>query len=240
MCGIFGFIANSTKHGPSLARLQRIALATQTRGTHAFGLAWIDADGKLQTLKRPLPASDCLADLEELRDAVALIGHCRYATHGSPSDDRNNHPHPAGAGAIVHNGVVANYAELCEEHDLTMVSECDSEVLGLLIGHRRGSILARGAWAANQAVGELAILGLWANPVRVLVVRRGRPLACGIAREGVYWASLPTGLPTPTAAVCDATARALTLADGTLRNCGDPAWLEPDNPRAFARILQEI
>lgn len=48
------------------------------------------------------------------RGALALIGHCRWATHGSPADNRNNHPHPAGRGWIVHNGVVFNHGELAE------------------------------------------------------------------------------------------------------------------------------
>ncbi len=44
MCGIFGFITNS-EQGPDIHRLRRLALVTQTRGAHAFGLAWLDADG---------------------------------------------------------------------------------------------------------------------------------------------------------------------------------------------------
>ena len=38
--------------------------------------------------------------------AAVVVGHCRYATHGSPRDNRNNHPHPAGSGQLMHNGVV--------------------------------------------------------------------------------------------------------------------------------------
>ena len=55
MCGIFGFITREGE-GPQIARLRRLALITQTRGEHAFGLAWLGADGAIQTFKRPDPA----------------------------------------------------------------------------------------------------------------------------------------------------------------------------------------
>ena len=55
MCGIFGFISSEGK-GPEVARLRRLALITQSRGDHAFGLAWLDEDGSIQTFKRPGPA----------------------------------------------------------------------------------------------------------------------------------------------------------------------------------------
>lgn len=105
MCGIFGFIAKDGA-GPELTRLRRLALVTELRGEHAFGLAWLDADGALQTFKCPAAARDCLGALDRCRDARIVIGHCRYATHGSPADNRNNHPHPAGRGQLVHNGIV--------------------------------------------------------------------------------------------------------------------------------------
>ena len=196
MCGIFGFITNDGS-GPDIDRLRRIALVTQTRGNHAFGLAWLDDGGRIQTFKAPGPARMHLDELERCRDAVALIGHCRLATHGTWQDNRNNHPHVAGKGVFVHNGVIFNHALLAHKHRLRTQTQCDTEVLGLLMANRvGGSIAQRAAWAASQAFGDLAFLGLWRNPTRLLVARRGKPLSFGQARDGgLYLASLPESLP---------------------------------------------
>jgi glucosamine 6-phosphate synthetase-like amidotransferase/phosphosugar isomerase protein len=194
MCGVFGYITRDGE-GPDIKRLQRIALVTQSRGDHAFGLAWIDADGKLGIFKQPGPARDWLDELDRCRNAVAMIGHCRWATHGSHLDNRNNHPHTAGRGWLVHNGVVHNYRALADQFQLSLKTQCDSEVLGLLMAHYPGALIQRSAWAANQVRGDLAILGLWRKPARLLVVRRGKPLHVGQGRDGCYFASLPEGLP---------------------------------------------
>jgi glucosamine--fructose-6-phosphate aminotransferase (isomerizing) len=143
--------------GPDIARLRRIAVETETRGRHAFGLAWLDAAGCIQQFKRPGAASTCLEDLERCRDARIVIGHCRYATHGDPADNRNNHPHPAGGGCIVHNGVVRNFARLIDAHALAPVTDCDSEVLGLMIAKGTGPLTARTARTVAQADGNLAL-----------------------------------------------------------------------------------
>jgi glucosamine 6-phosphate synthetase-like amidotransferase/phosphosugar isomerase protein len=74
-----------------------------------------------------------LDDLEPCRHAVAVIGHCRWATHGDPQDNRNNHPHPAGRGWLVHNGVIRNDQALLHQDKLRPRTDCDSEVLGLLM-----------------------------------------------------------------------------------------------------------
>lgn len=194
MCGIFGFFSANGR-GPDLARLRRIAAETETRGRHAFGLAWINVDGTMHTFKRPGAATADLGDLDACRHAVALVGHCRWATHGDPQDNRNNHPHPAGRGWLVHNGVVRNYRELLRRYALRPATDCDSEVLGLLMMRRAGTLLERAAWATAQAEGPLALLGLWRSPVRLLVVRRGNPLCYGETLGGFYFASLPAGLP---------------------------------------------
>lgn len=220
MCGIFGYISRSGK-GPDIDRLRRLALVTQTRGPHAFGLAWLTADGTIGTFKWPGPASEHLAELERCRGAVAMVGHCRWATHGDPADNRNNHPHPAGTGWLVHNGVVVNYRQLLRRHHLYARSQCDSEVLGLLIARRPGSIVQRSAWAVAQAEGTMALMGLWSRPARLLVARRGRPLHFGQAKEGCYLASLAPGLPGEARAVPDDSARVLLYADAALCLEGD-------------------
>jgi amidophosphoribosyltransferase len=224
MCGIFGFIT-SEGEGPEIARLRRIALVTQSRGGHAFGLAWLDHDGTIKTFKQPGPAKAHLDELDECRNAVVLAGHCRFATHGSPADNRNNHPHAAGAGFLVHNGVIYNHRQLLQHYGLEPKSQCDSEVLGLLMARCAGTIVQRSAWAANQAQGDLAMLGVWRNPARLLLARRGRPLHFGTAHHGYYFASLPDGLPGRVKVVIDRTTRVLAYENGRLYVEGDKICL---------------
>jgi len=226
MCGIFGFITRQGE-GPEIARLRRIALITQTRGEHAFGLAWLNADGAIETFKRSGPAQNYLNELERCRDAIIVVGHCRYATHGSPADNRNNHPHPVGAGQFVHNGVVHNHEDLIERYDLRPETHCDSEVLGLLMARCPGTANQRAAWAANQALGDLAMLAVWRKPARLLVARRGRPLHFGQGRDGYYFGSLPDGLPGRAQAVTDRTSRVLAYQGGELGLVGQPIALGP-------------
>jgi len=216
MCGIFGFITSGGQ-GPDISRLRRIAVITQTRGDHAFGLAWLDADGDIDTFKRPGPAKSHLDELERCRNAVVVIGHCRYATHGSPRDNRNNHPHPAGSGQLIHNGVVHNHDELIRRHGLAPQTQCDSEVLALLMTRCPGTIAQRSAWVAAQAMGDLALLGIWRKPARLLVSRRGRPLHFGQSDHGFYFASLAPGLPGQIKQVVDRSTRVLVYTGRKLR-----------------------
>jgi len=226
MCGIFGFITRAGE-GPEIARLRRLALITQTRGEHAFGLAWLNSDGAIQTFKRPGPAQACLDELDRCRDAIIVVGHCRYATHGSPQDNRNNHPHASGGGQLIHNGVVHNHDDLVRQYDLRPQTECDSEVLGLLMARCPGTTNQRAAWAANQAMGDLAMLAVWRKPARLLVARRGRPLHFGQGRDGYYFGSLPDGLPGRAQAVTDRTSRVLGYEGGELALVGQPIALGP-------------
>jgi glucosamine 6-phosphate synthetase-like amidotransferase/phosphosugar isomerase protein len=216
MCGVFGFV--STDGGRlSLPVLGRIALATERRGPHAFGLAWIDRRGRLKCYKQTGRISDHLGLLTLAADARMLIGHCRFATQGDPANNLNNHPHPADGGWIVHNGQVRNYAQLVQAFGLYPVSECDSEVLGLLVEQGTGSVLDRCRAAALLASDDpdagplfgrqpLVLLGLWSRPGRLVAVRRGNPLHCGQAAEGCYLASLADGLPGAVRALKDDTA----------------------------------
>jgi glucosamine 6-phosphate synthetase-like amidotransferase/phosphosugar isomerase protein len=215
MCGLFGFITQNGS-GPNLTRLRRIAIETEQRGRHAFGLAWLDREGAIHTFKRPGPATDCLDDLDLCRDAAIVIGHCRYATHGNPADNRNNHPHPAGRGWIVHNGVVRNHAALTTAYHLAPRSECDSEILGLLLSRCPGPLDVRAAHTVALADGPLAMLGIWTNPARLLIVRRGNPLHFGETQRGFYFGSLPGQLSREPRPVADYMASTLTLHQGAL------------------------
>ena len=228
MCGIFGYVT-SEGEGPEIARLRRIALVTQSRGDHAFGLAWLDAQGGIHTFKQPGPAKAHLDELERCRNAVVVVGHCRWATHGPPRDNRNNHPHPAGAGFLVHNGVIFNHQQLVRQYGLTQRSQCDSEVLGLLMARCAGTIVQRSAWAVARVQGDLAMLGVWRAPARLLVSRRGRPLCFGQGRDGYYFASLAEGLPGQVSGVADYSTRVVAYKDGALSLDGDAIRLAADD-----------
>jgi hypothetical protein len=97
-------------------------------------------------------------------------------------------------------------------------TECDSEVLGLLMARFPGALGLRAARAAEVSQGNLAILGLWRKPARLLVVRNGNPLSFGETGGGYYFASLPEGLPGRVTEIKDQYAGVLTLGDDGLRH----------------------
>lgn len=127
--------------------------------------------------------------------AVARRGHCRWATHGTPDDNQNNDPHPAGRGWFVHNGVIHNHERLARRYRLAPRTACDSEVFGLLLARMAGPLDVRAARVAHVSVGPLAVLGIWTKPARLLIAKRGKPLWIGDNKHALYFGSLPTELP---------------------------------------------
>lgn len=197
MCGVFGFVSYDGK-GPALGQLQEIAAVTMRRGPDAFGFAWIDWHGRLHSFKQCGKITDSIGLLQMAEEARMIIGHCRFATHGTPEDNLNNHPHPADGGWIVHNGVIRGYERIVAEHDFFPVTKCDSEVLGLLIEESNGSMSERCRYAVREAHdGPLVMLGLWNRPDRLIAMREGNPLHLGKVKGGkrFYFASLADGLP---------------------------------------------
>jgi glucosamine 6-phosphate synthetase-like amidotransferase/phosphosugar isomerase protein len=195
MCGIFGFVAtDNSKY--DLELLEHIAIDTERRGPHAFGFAWIDARNRLRMYKQPGRISENLSLLRMARDARMLIGHCRYATHGDPSNNLNNHPHASDGGWIVHNGVIGHHCEINEGHLLNPVTDCDSETLAMLIEEVDGSLTDRVAYAINEcATSPFAMMGLWRSPMRLVAGRMGNPLHWIRYDEGYYLASNASATP---------------------------------------------
>lgn len=207
MCGVFGFVSFDGK-GPAMGQLQDIAQVTMRRGPHAFGFAWIDSKGRLHSFKQTGRIIDSIGLLQLAEDARMLIGHCRYATHGSPDDNLNNHPHPTDGGWIVHNGVIRGYERIVDEHNFFPTTKCDSEVLGLLIEEAKGSMSERVRYAVREAHdGPMVVLGLWNRPNRLIAMRDGNPLHLSKVKGGkrYYFASLPDGLPGEVKRVKDGT-----------------------------------
>lgn len=196
MCGLFGFVSHGSS-GPNIKTLQRIAVVTERRGNHAYGWSWIDHRGRMRYYKRPGKISLNLRSLEMLKDARMVIAHCRYATHGHPEVNSNNHPHPADSGWIVHNGKIGNFQIIASQLGLRLSTQCDSEVLAAMIEHFRGPVFERCVRAVSMVPpnAPFAMLGLWPRPMRMVMIRRGHPLNLSETERGYYIASLPTGMP---------------------------------------------
>lgn len=205
MCGVFGFAsANGGPVNPKI--LARVAVATEARGRHAWGMAWIDGKGRLRCYKQAGRISSALGLFRMAADARLLIGHCRYATQGDPANNLNNHPHPCDGGWIVHNGIVRNYASVLERFDLWPVSDCDSEALALRIEQENGRLLDRCVEAVlSVEKSPLVVLGLW-KPNKLVAVRAGNPLHVGVTAGGFYLGSLADGLPGAVSEIADDTA----------------------------------
>lgn len=194
MCGIFGFVTRD-ENPIDLEILGRIATETEKRGGHAWGLAWIDRAGRLHSYKRPGKISEQLEDLIMVKDARVVVGHCRYATHGDPKNNLNNHPFPCDGGWLVHNGVIRGHRKINLENDLWPTTDCDSETLALLIERLDGTLAERCLAAADLVdSAPLAAVGIW-KPGKLVVVKRGNPLSAGVHKSGIYFGSLREGLP---------------------------------------------
>jgi glucosamine 6-phosphate synthetase-like amidotransferase/phosphosugar isomerase protein len=213
MCAIFGFVAEQGQE-MDVKEMVRIAEANVRRGPHAFGFAWVDGRGRLRMYKQQGAITDHLGVLAMARGARMFVGHVRYVTHGSAEANINNHPHAADGGWLVHNGVVTNYEQLVRAQRLWPVSECDSEVLGLLAERAEGGLLGRVAGAVTQTTGNLCLLGLWSRPAKLVAVRRGNPLHWSQTSRGVYLATLAMGLPGNAHAVPDGQGYQLAVRGG--------------------------
>src|SRR5436305_2110611 len=135
MCGIVGYVGDKEAEPALVDGLRRL----EYRGYDSSGLAVLD-DGQLRVRKR----AGRIADLVQLlRDRPVTgrtgISHTRWATHG-PANDVNAHPHVGGDNlvALVHNGVIENYAALkrqLQAEGVTFRSDTDTEVIAQLIAH---------------------------------------------------------------------------------------------------------
>src|SRR6185437_12425175 len=116
MCGIVGYVGTRDARGVVVDALRRM----EYRGYDSSGVALLDGAGGLTVRRRAGRLANLETALAE-SDADALVGstglgHTRWATHGRPTD-RNAHPHRDKSGkiAVVHNGIIENYAELRAE-----------------------------------------------------------------------------------------------------------------------------
>ncbi|RWC41621.1 glutamine--fructose-6-phosphate transaminase (isomerizing) [Mesorhizobium sp.] len=181
MCGIVGIVGHSPVAPLIVDALKRL----EYRGYDSAGVATVEdgqlgrrrAEGKLVNLERRLK--------DEPLNGMIGIGHTRWATHGVPNET-NAHPHFSDGVAIVHNGIIENFAELRDElmrDGYTFSSQTDTEVVAHLVGRE----LAKGlkpVEAAHQALkrleGAFALAIMFKGDEDLIVgARNGPPLAVG-------------------------------------------------------------
>jgi glucosamine--fructose-6-phosphate aminotransferase (isomerizing) len=185
MCGIVGFVGDQSALDVVIDGLRRL----EYRGYDSAGVALITG-GELFTEKRAGKLANLDKALADDRPPAATtgIGHTRWATHGAPND-RNAHPHlgPESRVAVVHNGIIENFAALRAELETAgheLVSDTDTEVAAHLLERE----VARGAdlTTAMQAVcrrleGAFTLVAASADqPDTVVAARRSSPLVVGL------------------------------------------------------------
>ncbi|MDX0370454.1 glutamine--fructose-6-phosphate transaminase (isomerizing) [Sinorhizobium meliloti] len=181
MCGIVGIVGNQ----PVSERLVEALKRLEYRGYDSAGVATIDA-GTLQRRR----AEGKLVNLESRLREEPLAGpigiaHTRWATHGAPTE-RNAHPHFTEGVAVVHNGIIENFAELKDElaaGGAEFQTETDTEVVAhLLAKYRRDGLGRREAMHAmlKRVKGAYALAVLFEDdPSTIMAARNGPPLAIG-------------------------------------------------------------
>ncbi|MFE9626394.1 glutamine--fructose-6-phosphate transaminase (isomerizing) [Streptomyces sp. NPDC052016] len=194
MCGIVGYVGSQSALEVVMAGLKRL----EYRGYDSAGVAVL-ADGGLAAAKRAGKLVNLEKELDErpLPTGTTGIGHTRWATHGGPTD-ANAHPHLDNAGrvAVVHNGIIENFAvlraELAERgHELS--SETDTEVVAHLLAEEF-SVTADLAEAmrlvCRRLEGAFTLVAVHADEPDVVVgARRNSPLVVGVGEGEVFLAS---------------------------------------------------
>ena len=193
MCGIVGYIgsASSDRGHSALDVLMEGLSRLEYRGYDSAGVALV-ADGELYHRKKAGKLANLVAELEERPVPAGRlgIGHTRWATHGGPTD-QNAHPHLADGGklAMIHNGIIENYAELKEEmvaKGVEFLSETDTEVAAAVLGdiytHEGAGDLTRSMQLASRRFeGAFTLLAVHVDsPDRVVASRRNSPLVVGV------------------------------------------------------------
>ncbi|WP_093799528.1 glutamine--fructose-6-phosphate transaminase (isomerizing) [Streptomyces sp. Wb2n-11] len=194
MCGIVGYVGGQSALDVVIAGLKRL----EYRGYDSSGVAVL-ADGGLAAAKKAGKLVNLEKELVErpLPAGATGIGHTRWATHGGPTD-ANAHPHLDNAGrvAVVHNGIIENFAglraELAERgHELG--SETDTEVVAHLLAESFsscGDLAEAMRLVCRQLDGAFTLVAVHADEPDVVVgARRNSPLVVGVGEGEAFLAS---------------------------------------------------
>ncbi|GAB2914367.1 glutamine--fructose-6-phosphate transaminase (isomerizing) [Streptomyces sundarbansensis] len=194
MCGIVGYVGMQSAQDVVVAGLKRL----EYRGYDSAGVAVL-ADGGLAAAKK----AGKLVNLEkELGDRPLPagrtgIGHTRWATHGAPTDV-NAHPHLDNAGrvAVVHNGIIENFAALRREltgRGHALESDTDTEVVGHLLAEAfsaGGDLADAMRQVCRRLEGAFTLVAVHADQPDVVVgARRNSPLVVGVGQDEWFLAS---------------------------------------------------
>jgi len=205
MCGIVAYVGRKIAQPLLIEGLKRL----EYRGYDSAGIAVIDEHGGLHVRRavgRISVLENTLHNGKSLPEAHLGMAHTRWATHGAPTE-ANAHPHTDDAGqiALVHNGIIENYAalkQLLTDKGHHFSSQTDTEVLAVLIGDLyadlksrnhvgNGSALQRAVQAAlHQVEGTYGIAVVCKDePDTLVVARKGSPLIIGVGQEEYVVAS---------------------------------------------------
>ncbi len=192
MCGIVGYLGKRNAYPVLIKGLKRL----EYRGYDSAGVALINDNGNLQVYKSKGKVSD-LENYASDKDTSGCVGiaHTRWATHGEPTTT-NAHPHYSTSGnlAIIHNGIIENYAvlkKMLQERGVEFKSDTDTEVLVQFIEFVRNEqnldLLTAVRVALRSVIGAYAIALIDKdNPDEIIAARKSSPLVVGIGEEEFF------------------------------------------------------
>ena len=220
MCGIVAAAASRNIVPVLIEGLRRL----EYRGYDSAGIAVLTEGAGLQRLRSVGRVAELAQQAERNHTESATgIAHTRWATHGVPSE-RNAHPHVSGKLAVVHNGIIENYAALKQELiglGYVFTSDTDTETIAHLIEHllkQGGDLHAAVRAATRRLAGAYAIAVIHTDrPGTVVVAREGAPLLLGLADDGVYAAS-------DASALLQVTRRIVYLENGDIAELTPTQW----------------
>jgi glucosamine--fructose-6-phosphate aminotransferase (isomerizing) len=195
MCGIVGYLGNKDAFPILIKGLRRL----EYRGYDSAGVALINEDGNLNVYKTKGKV-DNLVEYCSDKNVTGTVGiaHTRWATHGEPSA-QNAHPHYSESKnlAIIHNGIIENYADLktkLQAKGVTFRSETDTEVLVQLVEYvmerKELDLLTAVQVALYQVIGAYAIAIIdKRHPDQIIAARKQSPLVVGIGDDEFFLGS---------------------------------------------------
>jgi glucosamine--fructose-6-phosphate aminotransferase (isomerizing) len=194
MCGIVGYIGHRDAYPIIIKGLKRL----EYRGYDSAGIMLFNDTNIVVKTKGKVSDLEQIVASHDNKGKTLGMGHTRWATHGIPSD-LNSHPHLSNSGkiAIVHNGIIENYASLkkmLSDNGFHFKSDTDTEVLVNLIEFIKTSQNLKVGKAVQialtQVVGAYAVAVIDADrPGEVVVAKLGSPLAIGIGKDEYFIAS---------------------------------------------------